>query len=110
MALLSVIWVASQNTPWIEILYFIGLAALAIPIGTWLEQWELDLKTRNPRRYRPDLGEKPPAQIPIPSDEPAVWAHSSWVTVIWTTSVMFSVNFSIQMFVAAIAPELTVSK
>lgn len=107
IALLSILWAAAQNTPWLQLLYFLGLAALIIPIGTWLEQWDLDFRTRHPTHYRPDLGEEPPMQIPIPADQPPAWSHSVFAGTLWTFAILLAVNWGIQSFVEAVATELS---
>lgn len=108
LALLAALSAAGRTTPWLQIVYFGGIAALVIPIWSWFEQWNLDVKTRNPKRFDPRAGELPPRDLPIPPEERPAWAHSWIAAGVWMAAVALLTNWGIRVFVdrftAALSP------
>ncbi len=105
VGIVAVLAAAGKRSELAQILYFVSVFMVTAPIGTWIEQWEFDYKTRKPKYYRPDIDGE--IISPVPKSERPAWSYSTSFVVI-NSALWMGMNMLIQMLVFEIGAVLSI--
>lgn len=104
-AIVSAIYAASRHAVWLVPLYIGGLVALAIPIGTWVEQWDVYFRRRTKSRDVASAGAGEAKQV----ENEDGWYHAHHVTLLISTLVGWGIHWVIHTFVSNFSAALSQS-
>lgn len=97
LTILAALNLGAQKAAILWPVYFLSLALLVIPIGTWLERWDLDFLTRKPTHYRPEFDGV--ITTPISPDKPPAWAYSLPIGVVGSLVFGLGINVALNFIV-----------
>jgi hypothetical protein len=101
LAVLAALAAASKRSQLIEVLYWISMFAVMLPIVSWGEQFQLDRKTKTPTiRVLHIDGQIDP--MLDPSDRTG-WQYNLWFTFIGSLMMLYIINFGIQSMVIRVS-------
>lgn len=107
LAVLAALSVAGRRSELLNGFYYVTLIIFTSPAITWLQRYEFDLRTRNPRVYVPHLEADPTTSVA--AGKPPAWAHSMLGILIWG-AVLLVVHITLTLFVIQLTRELATFK